>query len=51
MTFANPRDALPNGTVTIGGYVLSNINNTAFTIHKVLQYAWVGARYSITPSS
>jgi predicted porin len=50
MTFANPRDALPNGTVTIGGYVLSNINNTAFTIHKVLQYAWVGARYSITPS-
>jgi predicted porin len=50
MTFANPRDPLPNGTVTIGGYMLSNINNIAFTIHKVLQYAWIGARYSITPS-
>ena len=50
MTFANPKDPLPNGTVTIGGYVLSTINNTAFTVHKVLQYAWIGARYSITPS-
>ena len=50
MTFANPKDALPNGTATIGGYVLSTINNTAYTIHKVLQYAWIGARYSIVPS-
>jgi predicted porin len=50
MTYSNPKDPLPNGTVTIGGYVLSTINNTAFTIHKVLQYAWIGARYSITPS-
>ncbi len=50
MTYANPKDPLPNGTVTIGGYVLSAINNMAFTIHKVLQYAWIGARYSITPS-
>ena len=50
MTYANPKDPLPNRTVTIGGYVLSTINNTAFTIHKVLQYAWIGARCSITPS-
>ncbi len=50
MTYANPKDPLANGTATIGGYVLSVINNTAFTIHKVLQYAWIGARYSITPS-
>jgi len=50
MTYANPKDPLPNGTVTIGGYVLSAVNNTAFTIHKVLQYAWIGARYSITPA-
>jgi predicted porin len=50
MTYANPKDPLPNGTVTIGGYVLGAVNNTAFTIHKVLQYAWIGARYSITPS-
>ncbi|HEX7507104.1 MAG TPA: porin [Polyangia bacterium] len=50
MTFANPKDPLPDGTVTIGGYVLSTANNTAYTIHKVLQYAWIGARYSIAPS-
>ena len=50
MTYANPKDPLPNGTVTIGGYLLSTVNNTAFAIHKVLQYAWIGARYSITPS-
>jgi predicted porin len=50
MTYANPKDPLPNGTVTMGGYLLSAVNNTAFTIHKVLQYAWIGARYSITPS-
>jgi predicted porin len=50
MTYANPKDPLPNGTMTIGGYVLSAVNNTAFTNHKVLQYAWVGARYSVTPS-
>jgi predicted porin len=50
MRYANPKDPLPNGTVTIGGYVLSNINNTAFTINRVLQYAWMGARYAIVPS-
>ena len=50
MTYANPKDPLPNGTVTIGGYLFSAINNTAFTIHKVLQYAWIGARYPVTPS-
>jgi predicted porin len=50
MTFANPKDPLANGTITIGGYVLSTINPPAFTIHKVLQYAWIGARYSVIPS-
>jgi predicted porin len=50
MTYANPKDPIASGTATIGGYVLSAVNNTAFTIHKVLQYAWVGARLSVTPS-
>ena len=50
ITYANPEDPVPNGTVAPGGYVLSVVNNTAFTIHKVLQYAWIGARYSIVPS-
>jgi predicted porin len=50
MTFANPRDPLSSGTATIGGYVLSTVNNTAFTIRKVLQYGWTGLRISIVPS-
>jgi len=50
MTYANPKDPLPSGTVTIGDCVLSNVNNTAYGIHKVLQYTWAGVRVSITPS-
>ena len=50
MTYANPRDPLPNGMTTIGGYVLSNVNNAAYAIHKVLQYTWTGIRVSVTPS-
>lgn len=46
--YANPADPLPPNTVTIGGYVLSVVNNTAFTINKVLNYTWTGARYSVT---
>jgi predicted porin len=50
ITYANPKDPLANGTEALGGYVLSNVNNAAFTIHKVLQYAWTGVRVSLTPS-
>jgi len=49
MRFANPKDPLPNGTVTIGGYVLSTVTNTAFTIHRNLEYSWGGATVSATP--
>jgi len=49
MRYANPRDPLPNNTVTIGGYVLSTVNNTAYTINKLLDYAWAGVRYTLTP--
>jgi predicted porin len=48
MRFANPKDPLPNGTVTIGGYVLSTVNNTTFTIHRNLEYSWGGATVSPT---
>jgi predicted porin len=47
MTFANPKDPLPNGTVTIGGYVLSNVNDTAYAVQKILQYAWTGLRLAL----
>lgn len=49
MTFTNPKDPLANGTITIGGYTLSTVNNTAFAIHKVLQYGWTGVRVSGVP--
>jgi predicted porin len=49
MRFANPADPLPANTVTIGGYVLSYVNNSSYTINKILTYSWVGARYTITP--
>jgi len=48
MRFANPEDPLPANTVTVGGYVLSSVNNSAYTINKILQYSWTGVRYSIT---
>lgn len=50
VSYANPDDPLPDGTVTLGGYVLSTVNNTAFGVHKVLNYLWGGARFSVTPS-
>lgn len=46
MKYANPRDPLPAGTVTIGGYVLSFVNNNAYPISKALDYAWAGIRYT-----
>ena len=48
MRFANPEDPLPVGTTTIGGYVMSVVNNTAYTINKILEYSWAGMRYSMT---
>ena len=47
--FANPEDPLPNGTVTIGGYVLSTVTNNAYTINKILEYSWLGVRYAVSP--
>jgi predicted porin len=49
MQFANPDDPLPNNTVTIGGYVLSAVNNTTYSINRILYYSWAGVRYSVTP--
>jgi predicted porin len=46
--YANPKDPLPASTVDIGGYVLSTVNNTAYTINKVWEYSWAGVRYSVT---
>lgn len=49
ITYENPAHPIANGTTDIGGYVLSTVNNTAYTIHKILQIGWTGVRYTITP--
>jgi predicted porin len=48
--YNNPDHPLPAGSIGLGGYMLSVTNNTAFNIQRILQYSWLGARYSITPS-
>jgi predicted porin len=50
ITFDNPTNPLPPGTVIIGGYVLAYVNNTAYDDSRVFQVFWAGAKYSITPS-
>jgi len=51
--FANPDNPLLPGAFVTGGFILGAggaINNTNFTNERVLQTAWIGARYSITPA-
>jgi predicted porin len=47
--FNNPEHTIPAGTIGIGGYDFSIVNNTAFNIQKILQIWWAGARYSPLP--
>ena len=47
--YSNPRNPISAGSLDIGGYVLAVVNNTAYTQPKILQVAWTGARYSLTP--
>jgi predicted porin len=54
--YANPDNPLNPGAFTTGGFILgaagstAAINNTNFTNDKILQTAWVGVKYSITPA-
>ncbi|MEI9984669.1 MAG: porin [Aliidongia sp.] len=47
--FDNPEHPLANDTSGLGGYLLSVVNNTAFTQNKVLQISWGGVKYAMTP--
>jgi predicted porin len=47
--FANPKNLLLQGSLTIGGYVLAYTNNTAFTRQKTLQVFWAGVKFAATP--
>jgi predicted porin len=48
--FNNPEHTIPAGTIDIGGYDLSIVNNSAFNIQKILQIWWAGARYNPLPN-
>ncbi|MFZ1905546.1 MAG: porin [Steroidobacteraceae bacterium] len=47
--FNNPNDPLAAGALTIGGYVLAFVNNTAYDNEKTLQVYWAGLKYTIVP--
>lgn len=49
ITFDNPNNPLPAGSLTIGGYVLAFTNNAAFNNQKVLDVYWGGVKWGITP--
>ncbi len=48
--FANPANPYAPGTLTIGGYVLAAVNNTAFEKEKVLEVLWGGVKWAATPA-
>jgi predicted porin len=45
--FANPNNPLAAGAFLEGGYSIGVPNNTNFTTDRILQVAWVGAKYSV----
>jgi predicted porin len=47
--FANPNNPLLPGAFIEGGYNVGVPNNTNFTTDKIVQVAWIGARYSVRP--
>jgi predicted porin len=46
--FANPDNPLNPGAFITGGFIAGVVNNTNFTNDRILQTAWVGAKYTIT---
>jgi predicted porin len=47
--FSNPSDAYPGGFQTLGDFTVlpGAVSSTAYTNNKILQVAWVGAKYAI----
>ena len=50
INYANPDNPLNPGAFLQGGLIAATVNNLAFPSDKILQTAWFGVRYSITPS-
>jgi predicted porin len=47
ISFGNPSTPLADGFADIGGYVLADINNTAYANNKILQVYWAGAKWQV----
>ncbi|WP_298260153.1 hypothetical protein [Bradyrhizobium sp.] len=47
---SNPNSPLAAGAFLDGGYILANPNNANFPNDKILQTAWIGAKYAIMPN-
>jgi predicted porin len=50
INFANPDNPLNPGAFLQGGFIAATVNNAAFPSDKILQTAWFGVRYAITPA-
>ena len=48
--YANPNNPLNPGAFLQGGFIASTVNNLAFPSDKILQTAWFGVKYAITPA-
>jgi predicted porin len=48
--YANPNIPLDAGYTDIGGYTLAFVNDDAYSLSKILQLYWVGARYTVIPN-
>jgi predicted porin len=47
---ANPSNPLQPGAFVTGGFIAAAVTNNNFPNDKILQTAWVGAKYAITPN-
>jgi len=50
INFSNPDNPLNPGAFLQGGLIAATVNNLAFPSDKILQTAWFGVRYAITPA-
>jgi predicted porin len=48
--YSNPNNPLVPGAFLQGGFIAGAVNNLAFPSDKILQTAWFGVRYAITPA-
>jgi predicted porin len=50
ITYSNPSSSRTAGFESIGGYTFAIINNGAYTTDKVLNVAWLGVKYPVSPA-